>query len=144
MLSIQYPVLFFDGDCLLCSRVVQWIIKVDRKGLIYFCTLEDGRKAGIDGLENDTVVLWHQHQMYQKSKAVAEVLKLVGGFYRIIGYIISFFPRFIANKIYDFVARNRYHWFGQKANCLIRKPEWSYRILNGETLKIATSNDNPK
>jgi predicted DCC family thiol-disulfide oxidoreductase YuxK len=136
MLAKQYPVLFFDGDCLLCSRVVQWIIKNDRKGFIYFCTLADGRKAGIDGLENDTVVLWHQHQIYQKSKAVAEVLKLVGGFYRIIGYIISFFPRFIPNTIYDFVAKNRYDWFGQRNNCLIPNPLWSYRILNSETLNI--------
>lgn len=134
MLAIQYPVLFFDGDCLLCSRVVQWIIKNDRKGLIFFCTLEDGRKSGIAGLQNDTVVLCHHLQMYQKSKAVAEVLKLVGGIYSVVGYIISFFPRFITDKVYDFVARNRYHWFGKEENCLIPRPEWSYRILSLEKL----------
>jgi predicted DCC family thiol-disulfide oxidoreductase YuxK len=130
----QRPILFYDGDCLLCSRVVQWIIQNDEKGLIYFSTLENGRIAGIVGLQNDTVIFWYRQQMFQKSKAAAEVLKLVGGFYSIAGKIISIFPGFIADKFYDFVARNRYQWFGKKENCLIPRPEWSYRILSLEQL----------
>jgi predicted DCC family thiol-disulfide oxidoreductase YuxK len=130
----QRPILFYDGDCLLCSRVVQWVVHNDKKGLIYFSTLENGRIAGIVGLQNDTVILWYRQQMFQKSKAAAEVLKLVGGIYSIAGKIISIFPGFIADKFYDFVARNRYQWFGKKENCLIPRPEWSYRILSLEQL----------
>ncbi len=131
---MKFSVLFFDGDCLLCSRVVQWIIKNDTRGNIYFCTLEDGRNAGVDGLENDTVILWHLHKTYQKSKAVAQVLKLLGGFYRLVGYVISFFPLIISDKVYEFVAKNRYDWFGKKTNCLIPNPEWAYRILSLENI----------
>lgn len=131
---MKLPVLFFDGDCLLCSKTVQWIIKNDKKGIINFCSLEDGRKAGIIGLGNDTVVLYYLQEKHQKSQAIAQVFKLLGGFYRYLGYIITLVPSFISNRIYDFVAKNRYRWFGRKVNCLIPDREWSHRILSREKL----------
>jgi predicted DCC family thiol-disulfide oxidoreductase YuxK len=31
--------------------------------------------------------------------------------------VFSFLPTFINDYIYDFIAKNRYHWFGKEDSC---------------------------
>lgn len=131
----QIPILFFDGDCLLCSRIVHWIIENDKKGVIFFCTLEDGRKAGLKGLENDSVALKYLNEIHLKSDATSQILKILGGRYIIFKYILDAVPYQISNSLYDIIAKYRYIWFGKKHKCLLPQPEWAHRILSFEQLK---------
>jgi predicted DCC family thiol-disulfide oxidoreductase YuxK len=41
-------------------------------------------------------------------------------------------PAFIRNPIYDFIAANRYKWFGKKEVCMIPTPELKSLFLNDE------------
>jgi predicted DCC family thiol-disulfide oxidoreductase YuxK len=38
-------------------------------------------------------------------------------------------PPFIRNFVYDFIARNRYRWFGKKESCMMPRPEWKQKFL---------------
>jgi predicted DCC family thiol-disulfide oxidoreductase YuxK len=39
-------------------------------------------------------------------------------------------PAFIRNAVYDFIAKNRYKWFGKKDRCMIPTPEMRSRFLD--------------
>jgi predicted DCC family thiol-disulfide oxidoreductase YuxK len=39
-------------------------------------------------------------------------------------------PAFIRNAVYDFIAHNRYKWFGKKEVCMIPTPEMRSRFLD--------------
>ncbi len=64
----------------------------------------------------DTVLLLHRNQLFQKSEAVFEVFRILGGGWKLL-LIFRVFPLRWRDWIYDFIARNRYRWFGRKDSC---------------------------
>jgi predicted DCC family thiol-disulfide oxidoreductase YuxK len=39
-------------------------------------------------------------------------------------------PTRLLNRLYDFVARNRYRVFGRRAQCFMPRPEWQDRFID--------------
>ncbi len=35
----------------------------------------------------------------------------------------------IRDTVYNWIARNRYRWFGQRESCMLPRPEWKARFL---------------
>ena len=50
-----------------------------------------------------------------------------GAYPLLYGFMII--PNFIRNWVYDFVARNRYKWYGKKDACMIPTPELKAKFL---------------
>ena len=127
-------ILLFDGVCNLCNGSVQWVIAHDKKGIFRFAALqsEAGQAAlqqlGRDQITFDSVVLIAGSKVFTKSDAAIEIAKQLGGFWA-LAPVLKICPRFIRNKVYDWVARNRYRWFGKKAQCMLPRPEWKNRFL---------------
>ena len=44
-------------------------------------------------------------------------------------YVFIMVPPFIRNGVYNFIAKNRYKWFGKKNICLLPTPELKARFL---------------
>jgi len=55
------------------------------------------------------------NEFYTKSLAAFVVLEELKNPLR---YFFYFIPRFLADIIYDFVAKRRYSWFGKKEECI--------------------------
>ena len=134
--DLNRPVLFFDGVCNLCSGVVQFFIRNDKKGQFLFASLQSkaGEKALREaqqrlGTRPDSVLLYTNGQYFIKSNAVITALSMLGG-----GWSLSkaalILPGFFRNAIYDWVARNRYKWFGRQDACMIPSPELKARFLS--------------
>ena len=134
--SGNHPVLFFDGVCNLCDGVVQFFIRRDRKGQFRFASLQS--TAGQEAIQAarqslgrtpDSVLLYLNGRYYVQSDAVLHALALLGGAWSLskAGFI---FPRFIRNGVYDWVARNRYRWYGKKDACMIPTPDLRTRFLD--------------
>jgi predicted DCC family thiol-disulfide oxidoreductase YuxK len=127
------PVLFFDGDCILCNRAVQYVIRHDRAKVFYFSPL--GSPAANDllkdmaGVRPDTFLLLLKGKCYTRSTAALMVAKLLGG-WRSSLYVLMVIPRPLRDGLYDLVARNRYKWFGRSETCLIPSPEVMNRFLD--------------
>lgn len=64
----------------------------------------------------DSVIVIKNNQVYIESDAVLEVLKQLSGPMKmlLIGYCI---PKGIRNRLYRWVAKNRYRWFGKTDTC---------------------------
>lgn len=133
-LSAEHPILLFDGVCNLCDGFVQFIMKRDQSAKFRFAPLQSA--AGqqllehfqLDSDEIDSVVLIDAGKSYIKSTAALRAGKCLGGLWR-LPYVLVFIPAFIRNGVYDFIARNRYKWFGEKDACMIPTPEVRSRFL---------------
>jgi predicted DCC family thiol-disulfide oxidoreductase YuxK len=127
-------VLLFDGVCNLCNASVQWVLQRDRKGIFQFAALqsETGQQLlqqfGFDPSTFNTVVLVDGDRIYTRSDAALEVAVRLGWPWRLMG-VFFMVPRFLRNGVYNWIARNRYRWFGQSDACMLPRPEWKSRFI---------------
>ncbi len=124
-------VIFFDGYCILCSKLVNFIIKHDRSGSFKFCPLQSetamlvltdiGYPASAI-LDMDNVVYVRNGELKIKSDAILEILFDIGGILKatVILYLI---PKYVRDKVYDACAKRRYGWFGKSKVCYVIHPE---------------------
>ncbi len=126
-------IILFDGVCNLCSGAVQWIIKHDKKNAFKFASLQSdtgialSKKYAIP--ENtDSVILIDEEQVYVKSSAALLIAKYCSGLWPLL-YAFIIVPPFLRNAVYDWVARNRYKWFGKKESCWIPTPELKQKFI---------------
>ena len=128
------PVLLFDGVCNLCNSSVQTVIKADKKGFFMFASLQSDaardllRQSNLSESHLDSVVLYYNERFYTHSDAVLEAARLLGGGWSLL-YIFRIVPRFIRDAVYNWIARNRYRWFGKKDQCMIPTPDLKSRFL---------------
>lgn len=132
--EIKQPLILFDGYCNLCSSSVQFIIKRDKKKQYFFTSLQSevGTKIlehfKINSTNLESVILLKKNKVYIESNAALLIAKNLSGFWPIF-YSFIIIPPFIRNFIYQIIAKNRYHWFGQKEACWIPSKELLTRFL---------------
>ncbi len=128
MEELNHPIILFDGVCNLCNSSVQFIIKHDKKSIFRFASLQSEfgkriiEKFDLANKNIDSVMLLENNAIELKSTAALQIAKQLGGIYSAL-YVFIIIPRFMRDSIYDFVARNRYRWFGKQESCMIPKPE---------------------
>ncbi len=131
----QKPIILFDGVCNLCNNSVQFVIKHDKTSHFKFAALQS--TAGQDLLNQynlpqhgfDSFVLVQNEKVFLKSTAALTVAKQLDGPVKLLyGFIIV--PAFIRNAVYNFIAKNRYKWFGKKDHCMIPTHALKARFLN--------------
>ncbi len=128
-LSYQHPIIIFDGICHLCDASVQFILKRDSKASFRYCTLQYVAGHKLLDISADSVVLYHNGQIYIKSDAAIQILKILGGKYALLSIIIRSIPAFFRNLCYEWIAKNRYKWFGKYNECLLPKKGWQDRFI---------------
>lgn len=133
--DIKSPILLFDGVCNLCNASVQWVLKRDRKGIFKFAALQSEtgqallQKFELSQENFDTVILVDGERIFTRSDAPLEIVRRLGGAWSLLA-VFKIIPRSIRNAVYDWIARNRYRWFGKKEECMLPRPEWKERFLD--------------
>ena len=115
MLSKQ-AILFYDGDCPLCNRVVTFILTHEKDSKILFSALDTVvaneilSKQPSYKREEDTVYFFDGNQLYSKSTAVLKLLPFLKGYLFVLrlGWL---FPKGLRDKMYDEVAKRRQRIF---------------------------------
>lgn len=128
-------IVLFDGICNLCNGAIQFVIKRDKEDKFRFAALQSeiGRKLvaerGIDTSEVDSIILIDPGvAYYTKSEAALEIGTELKG-YRTLSNILRLIPSSLSNIVYDFIAKNRYKWYGKKESCMIPTPELQAKFL---------------
>ena len=77
----------------------------------------------------DSFVLIDNGRAYKKSTAGLKVYNKLPWYWKWtqLGWIA---PRFVRDAVYDFIARNRYKWFGKKEECSLPTPDVRSRFLH--------------
>jgi predicted DCC family thiol-disulfide oxidoreductase YuxK len=129
------PIVLYDGVCGLCNRLVQFVLKRDKRDYFRFASLQSDfanellTRYGLDPHDLDTVYLVRNYsqadeKLLARSDAILFLLKQLGGIWRLsaMGKVL---PRIMRDGIYKLVARNRYRVFGKYEACML--PEAKHR-----------------
>jgi predicted DCC family thiol-disulfide oxidoreductase YuxK len=134
-LPVDKKIILFDGVCNLCEASIQFIIKHDKKDVFRFIAIQSelGQKIikhiGIDTAETDSIILYlPKIAYYYKAEAALKIAKQLDSFYSLLSYL-TIFPNSILNKTYDYIAKNRYKWYGKKEQCMMPSPELKSKFL---------------
>ena len=133
------PVLLYDGVCGLCNRLVQFVLRRDRRRTFRFAALQSDfaretlSRHGVELGELNTMYIVHGEgadaQLLSKSDAVLFLLRELGGVWGVIA-LARVLPRFLRNGVYDIVARYRYRVFGRSDACALPPAGAAERFLD--------------
>lgn len=122
------PVILFDGVCNLCNSSVQFVIKHDPKKQFRFASIQGDygqqvlKQFDLPPNTLNSFILFKDQQIYTHSTGALMVAKQLSGAWPLL-YAFIIIPPFIRNAVYQFIANNRYKWFGKKESCAIPSPE---------------------
>ena len=133
--QIDNEVILFDGVCNLCSSTVQLIIKHDKKNIFKFASLQSltGQsllaKFNLSQTNFNSFILYKNKKIFTKSTGALMVAKQLSGAWSLL-YCLIVIPAFIRNPFYNYVAANRYKWFGKKEACWLPSPNLRSKFLD--------------
>jgi predicted DCC family thiol-disulfide oxidoreductase YuxK len=123
--------MLFDGLCGLCNSAVRWVTRRDHADRFRFAPLQSDlaaailRRHGIDRetmIKSNTVYLVldagsEQQRLLTRSDVTVNMLCLLGGRWRVLGYLLRAVPGFVRNAAYGLFARHRYRLTGRYEVC---------------------------
>ncbi|MDP2540509.1 thiol-disulfide oxidoreductase [Tenacibaculum discolor] len=128
-------VILFDGVCNFCNDSVLKVIKYDTKNMFLFTSLQSdiGKEItqylGIDTSKVDSIILYEPNVAYDiKSSAALKIMNGFGGVWKLT-QVFWILPEGLRNIVYDYIAKNRYKWFGKKEACMIPSKEIQEKFL---------------
>lgn len=133
----EHIIILFDGHCNLCNNTVNFLIDKDKKDVFRFTSLQSKigkellHERGVDTTKIDSIVCIHPGKAYYiKADAALFIAKHLGKGWKVLSFVFQWFPTSFKNTIYDWVARNRYKWFGKQDACRIPTPELQKKFLS--------------
>ncbi|MBD0297754.1 MAG: thiol-disulfide oxidoreductase DCC family protein [Flavisolibacter sp.] len=128
------PIILFDGVCNFCNGMVLFIIKQDKQKVFRFAALQS--EAGQRLLETyqlprndfDSFLLIENGKVYRSSTAGLRLYNKLPWYWMWM-QVFWIVPKIFRDAVYDFIARNRYKWFGKKETCMIPTPDVRSRFL---------------
>lgn len=128
-------IVLYDGVCRFCNASVNYIIKHDKNDNFRFVSMQSAlgtnilNHLGISNKNIDSIVVYQKGIAYFiKAEAIFEIVKHFGGVYKIL-MLFKIIPISILNSIYDYLAKNRYSWFGKNETCVVPSPNYSAKFL---------------
>lgn len=132
--SSKHGIILFDGVCNLCNHAVDFVIRRDSHDRFRFASLQEPflveflKTHQIPKAYLDSIVFVYQDKVYVKSRAALEIARLMGGFWRML-YVLVLVPSFLRDPVYDWIAKNRYRWYGKRNSCRVPGPREAAKFL---------------
>lgn len=132
----KYDIVMFDGVCNLCNDAVDFIMLRDKNDKFKFGALQEDTSKEIlkeykvkEGYL-DSIILIKGDNIFYKSRAALEIAKNLSGLWPMT-FAFIIIPSFIRDPIYDWIAKNRYKWFGKRETCRFPSEEERAKFLEG-------------
>ncbi|MEP7456901.1 DCC1-like thiol-disulfide oxidoreductase family protein [Phyllobacterium sp. SB3] len=128
------PILIFDGNCVLCSGFVDFLLRRDKQKLFRFLSAQSPlgsalyQHYGLVSEDYDSNILLENGIVRIKSDGSLRVLELLG-FPWSMAFVARIFPYPLRDWLYDLIARNRLKWFGVRASCYLPDQSDADRFL---------------
>lgn len=130
----EQPIILFDGVCNFCNSAVNFTIKRNKKANIAFAPMqsEAGQKIlqqyNLPKDDMQSFIFIENEKLYKQSTAALRVCRHLRALWPLC-YSFMIVPKFIRDGIYNWIAKNRYKWFGMRQQCMIPTPEIKTRFL---------------
>ena len=128
-------IVLYDGPCKLCNDAVLFLLKRDAHAYLIFGSLQSKvvqkflKEKGIDTSKTDSLVFVTATDIRMRSNAVLHILAVLKGAWSWFG-IFRYIPESIRDSLYDFIAKNRYQWFGKTDSCKTPNPLFKERFID--------------
>lgn len=126
-------ILFYDGSCGFCNRVVQFILQHEKKQELYFCSLQSEfafqflAHFEIEINEISTVYFYDGRSIHHKSSAFFNIIPHTKWYLQFLRCFVLL-PRKVTDQIYTWVAVRRNRW--QFSNCQVINPKNKLRFIS--------------
>jgi len=132
-------IILYDGVCGMCNRIVQFVLKRDKRDRFQFASLQSSFARDVlvkhsknpDELDTMYVVVDHglaSERLVWKGRAAMLILRELGGFWRVVSWL-SILPAGLLNFGYEIVANNRYRIFGKSDSCMLPSPQQRHKFI---------------
>ncbi len=137
-MDAEPTIILFDGLCNLCSGVVRFVIKRDRRARFRFASLQSDAARRLCARaghalpttpDPDTIIVIHNGRVLERSDAAIAIARGLNAPWTLLG-VARIIPRPIRDALYRFVARNRYRWFGKRDTCMVPTAELRARFID--------------
>ena len=133
MPSGHRPIVFFDGECVMCNRFVDIMIRLDPSAKILLTPLQgETAELYLPPLPNDrrewTIYYLDHSGLYERSEAFIRICLHLKNWVSIFS-IIRIIPTPIRDYIYGIIASHRYNIFGRLEQCRMPTPQDKERFL---------------
>lgn len=129
----KQQIVYFDTECILCNRFVQYILIKDKNKHIFFSDYKriPNHLIHKQNKESNSIARIHylrRTKWHEKSTAVLFIFRDIHGkwHYTQLGWLV---PKFFRDFIYTFIAKRRYRWFGKTEQCYININQFAERIV---------------
>ncbi len=129
------PVVFMDGECVLCSATARIIVRLDRAGEFRICPIQSeiGRAVlshyGLDAQNPDSWLYLVDGNAYVSLDGVIRAGVRLRGAGQLLR-VFKILPRPMQDWLYRRIARNRLSIFGRGDICAIPDPALRQRLLS--------------
>jgi len=130
------PVILFDGVCNLCNHAIDFVLKHEAGAEFLFAASqsEAGRRlmerSGLSEEDvNRSIYVLEDGRLSSKSTAALRIARRMRSPWK-WAYVFIAVPSPLRDPFYNFVARNRYRWFGKRDVCRFPTPEERARFLD--------------
>ncbi len=140
MIPKEAKFIVFDGVCNLCNRSVDWVIIRDVQRRFRYVPLQSEagkflrRQFALPEIQ-ETILLIQNGQILAGSDAVLQIAGELRFPWKMLK-LLRIIPHRFREKIYRWIARNRYHWFGQRESCRLPTPEEAALFPTKEALEL--------
>lgn len=135
MIPTNITIILFDGECVFCNRSMRFIMDKDTKKLFHYAALQSTTGKEILLLNNfpsdyqEGIVVYSSNKIYTKEQAVLYIAEQLGGMYNILSKMSKPISTSLLSTGYNFIAKNRYRWFGKQNTCDMPNKEVISRLL---------------
>jgi predicted DCC family thiol-disulfide oxidoreductase YuxK len=125
-------IVLYDGVCALCNGAVRFTLARDHDRP---CAREALARHGEKASDLDTMYVLADcgepaERLLARSEGVLYLLHALGGGWRNLARLASLLPRRLRDRLYGFVVRRRYRWFGKYDACPLPHPELRDRFID--------------
>ena len=130
----ESALIVFDGECVLCSRTAQFVLKHDRRRRFRLTTAQGAtgqelyRSLELPTDTFETMLVVRNGRALTESDAALAIASGLGWPWRAAA-AARIVPRRLRDAAYRLVARNRYRWFGRRETCWAPAPDIADRII---------------
>ena len=127
--------MIIDGHCVLCTGGAARMMKWDRQNKFRYLPAQSPLGLAIlkhyDIDWDETYLLLDNGTPNIKSGGYIRIAEILGGAWS-LARIFKIIPETMRDRLYDFIASNRYKWFGTTEYCSLLPGKYKDRILAGE------------
>lgn len=126
-------ILFFDGDCGLCSRSVRFLMQRDKQAFLFYAPIQGVTAEGLLDAELRKALATAVYRspvgsQYLRSDAVLHALIDMRSSWRFLARPALWVPRSWRDGIYNWIAARRHRFF-PKHSCELPTPQENHQLL---------------